>query len=933
MIDSSAFESETDALPKGLIDEIETLKTDFNLMKIKVFLKSGRVIYSTDNQDTGKINTRKYFLDVVNNGTISSKTVIKNMKSLEGTTMPADVVETYVPVIIDGNIVGAVEIYYDITAVYGSLQKTLYIATLVPLILMSVISVILLRSFLRATDISFHNLKELPSVIKSPFTLVITTSILIFIAEGIVLLILSGISTLPAWASMVLEASMLVLLISPVLYFLVFRPLLIYSLERKKSEERTRLVSEESERLRRQNELILNAAGEGIYGLDLEGNTTFINPAAAAMIGWKPEELIGKPQHAILHHTKADGTNYPREECPIYAAFKDGSVHHVDKEVFWRKDGSNFPVEYISTPILDKNNKPAGAVVTFRDNSEHYLIEEQLEKQKLELEEKLLEIAELRDLDETRLVEQNVINVQLELAMEEAASASKSKSEFLANMSHEIRTPMNAIIGMTEMTLDTDLNPEQRDYIETVKQSADSLLDLINSILDLSKIEAGKLELMPSDFNIHDLLEKIVRTHSIQAQGHGIELTCNIHPDVPASLVGDELRLRQIIVNLIGNALKFTEKGSITIHIEQNIQDNQGDIVSLHFYVSDTGVGIPEDKLIRIFESFTQADGSTTRKFGGTGLGLTISKKLVSMMDGEIWAESQIGKGSTFHFTAYFGINHQETQSVIQKFDDETPALEKKIHILLAEDNIVNQKVALGILKKQGYEVETVGNGKEAIEALAKQQFDIVLMDVQMPVMDGLEATKAIRSSNDAGFNPEIPIIAVTAHAFKEDIECCMDAGMNSCVVKPFKRQELFGEINRLVSGNPGQILIHEDLSPENRDIINMEEVLERLDGDEDLIRELWAVFSEDAPKQMNYLKNAIDSSDIPYTERQAHTLKSASANIGANSLREKAFQIEITAREKSLNNIPVLYEDLENEFNKVMKELNTLISHKNLVS
>ncbi|HDK16883.1 MAG TPA: response regulator, partial [Nitrospirae bacterium] len=286
----------------------------------------------------------------------------------------------------------------------------------------------------------------------------------------------------------------------------------------------------------------------------------------------------------------------------------------------------------------------------------------------------------------------------------------------------------------------------------------------------------------------------------------GLDLLCHINPDVPLSLRGDELRLWEIIVNVLGNAIKFTGRGKVILKVERRTsgngnEDQDSQTVLLHFSVSDTGIGIPEDKLKIIFDSFTQSDGSSTRKYGGTGLGLTISKKLVNMMGGEIWAESEPGKGSTFHFTAIFGISHKavEQEPPSQDTGFETEPFTNRLNILLAEDNILNQRLAVRILEREGHAVEVAGNGQEVLEVLKKQRFDLVLMDVQMPEMDGIEAARIIRNSKGSGFDPEIPIIAVTAHAFEEDRQRCLKAGINTCITKPFKRQELFTEIERLV--------------------------------------------------------------------------------------------------------------------------------------
>jgi PAS domain S-box-containing protein len=426
------------------------------------------------------------------------------------------------------------------------------------------------------------------------------------------------------------------------------------------------------------------------------------------------------------------------------------------------------------------------------------------------------------DITERKLIELEVARTTLALeaevaerkrAEQAAEAANRAKSEFLANMSHEIRTPLNGVMGMAELTLGTELTAEQREYVEIIKSSGESLLTVINDILDFSKIEAGKLSVDVIPFDLGDCLSGITKLLAPRARDKGLRLTSKTDPGVPTALMGDPNRLRQILANLIGNAVKFTERG--TVALAARVDDRTDTAATIRFSVSDTGIGIPAHRQEAIFQPFVQADGTTTRRYGGTGLGLAISQSLVRLMGGRIWVDSEPGAGSTFRFTIPFGIQQPAGRGV-QTGDaraarparqratgaanePKAPAIRRQLRVLLAEDNVVNQLVAARLLEKRSHTVVIAANGRDALDALEAGGFDLVLMDVQMPELDGFEVTRIIRA-RETPSGPRLPIVAMTANAMKGDEERCLAAGMDGYVSKPFQAEQLFATIDRVLA-------------------------------------------------------------------------------------------------------------------------------------
>jgi PAS domain S-box-containing protein len=696
--------------------------------------------------------------------------------------------------------------------------------------------------------------------------------------------------------------------------------------------------------LRRQRSLmyaLIDSIPDMIFYKDLKGIYIGCNPAFGKFSGHHWREVVGKTDYDLFTKEMAD---FFRGQDRIML---DSGKPRNNEEWVKYPDGKWVLSDTLRTPYLGPHGEILGLIGIGRDITERKEMEQELKK-----------------------------------AKNSAESANRAKSEFLAAMSHEIRTPMSGIIGTAQLLNETRLTPEQSNYLRLIRKSADALLTIINDILDISKIEAGKVELEVIEFNLKTTLSDMNELMTVKAAEKSLLYTCKIGADVPAFVKGDPTRIRQILINLIGNAIKFTDDGGVTLYVQsEKITETH---ITLSFSVEDTGIGIPSDKIDQLFEKFTQADMSTTRKYGGTGLGLAISRQLSEMMGGKMNVTSQMGKGSVFRFTAVMEKSErtEEEQAILeQKLQAAKRALipeegvstewKKTKRILLAEDNETLQVVSLGLLKKLGYKAHLVENGEEAVKALARAHYDLVLMDMEMPIMDGYMATRKIRAGELNVQNPDVPIVAMTAHAMKEELERCLTVGMNDYLTKPVQIIKLGEMLEKYLKGTEEASADAQDARPEPaspgspRPVnplpdpalsqpppeppppapkpqpvqaqptsappptapaetrpaspFDLKKVLELMGGNKKLLKKFLDVFVESSPGMIADIQTALNEGDGIKLEKTTHKFIGSLRYLGVDNILETADMLEKMGKEGRLEEAPAAFEILKNFHEEIM--------------
>lgn len=629
----------------------------------------------------------------------------------------------------------------------------------------------------------------------------------------------------------------------------------------------------------------------GITVRDAQGELTFANKrgeeALSKLFPGGPIQNIQQLNQDNSLFMAGTDQPYPLEQMPIMKALQGINAEADNIEI--RLGDEQILLSETAGPVFDRENKVVYAIAAFQD-----------------------------------ITDRKIAEAELMYAKEAAEASSVAKERFLANMSHEIRTPMNAIIGFSNLLLKSGLQDEQKQFADAIRSSGENLLIIINDILDFSKIQAGMVHLEVIPFSMTSLLHSLIMLLQPKAAQKNLQISTDASDTLPALVLGDPVRLTQIMFNLVDNAIKFTEKGAIQVKVW--VHKTEPEKAWLTISVTDNGIGIPEDKLGTIFERFSQASSSTTREFGGSGLGLTIVKSLTELQGGSISVESTPGKGSVFSVTIPYSLpTENDLTAYSNQAQPEESAISRPLHILVTEDNPLNQKLALRVLQDMGFTTDLAVNGSEAVELVRqKKHFDVILMDIQMPEMDGYEATRQIRHE----LKSDVPIMAMTAHAMSGEKEKCLAFGMNDYISKPFKTQELMNKLYLLAGAERSEPLPEHNSEVQDIKLCNLAYLHRMSGGDNSFVKEMIMLFLKQMPRELELMKQAALKKDLPEVKEVAHKLKSSVSLIGAESMLARLKEIEkLVQQEDEIGNVLRLNQELTDINGRVVTELQPLLA------